>query len=214
MSPGKREGVINVMLVDDHQLVRRGFRRLLEDEPGIAVVGEAGDGQEAIDLAAGMRPDVVVMDYSLPTMNGADATRRILASVPETAVLILSMHEEAACVRSCLDAGASGYLLKNAMDLELVQAVKTVAGGGTVLDPRLKDAGGAPERSAAGLSARELQVLQLIVDGKSNRDIALILNISANTVAVHRANVMQALDIHNTAELVVYAIRNRLVTIA
>jgi DNA-binding NarL/FixJ family response regulator len=215
MSPARREGVIAVMLVDDHQLVRRGFRRLLEDEPGIAVVGEAGDGQEAIDLAASVRPDVVVMDYALPTMNGAAAARRILATVPGTAVLILSMHEEAACVRNCLDAGARGYLLKNAMDLELVQAVRIVAGGGTVLDPRLKDASAAaPESAAPALSARELEVLQLIVDGKSNRDIAVILNISANTVAVHRANVMQALDIHNTAELVVYAIRNRLVTIA
>jgi len=213
MPHARPEGVIAVMLVDDHQLVRRGFRRLLEDEPGIAVVGEAGDGQEAIDLAAGVRPDVVVMDYSLPTMNGADATRQILASLPGTAVLILSMHEEAACVRSCLDAGARGYLLKNAMDLELVQAVKSVAGGGTVLDPRLNEGRATPEGAASALTARELEVLQLIVDGKSNRDIAVILNISANTVAVHRANVMQALDIHNTAELVVYAIRNRLVNI-
>jgi len=213
MPHARPEGVIAVMLVDDHQLVRRGFRRLLEDEPGIAVVGEAGDGQEAIDLAAGVRPDVVVMDYSLPTMNGADATRQILASLPGTAVLILSMHEEAACVRSCLDAGARGYLLKNAMDLELVQAVKSVAGGGTVLDPRLNEGRATPEDAASALTARELEVLQLIVDGKSNRGIAVILNISANTVAVHRANVMQALDIHNTAELVVYAIRNRLVNI-
>ena len=213
MPPARREGTIAVMLVDDHLLVRRGFRRLLEDEPGIAVVAEAGDGLEAVDLAASVRPDVVVMDYALPSMNGAAAARRIVASVPGTAVLILSMHEEAACVRSCLDAGARGYLLKNAMDLELVQAVRTVAAGGTVLDPRLKDAGAAPEGPALALSSRELEVLQLIVAGKSNRDIAVILNISANTVSVHRANIMQALDIHNTAELVVYAIRNGLVTI-
>jgi DNA-binding NarL/FixJ family response regulator len=214
MRRAKPEAAIAVMLVDDHLLVRRGFRRLLEDEPGIAVVAEAGDGQEAIDIAAAVRPDVVVMDYALPTMNGAAAARRILASVPETAVLILSMHEEAACVRNCLNAGARGYLLKNAMHLELVEAVKTVAGGGTVLDSQLKDAGAPPEGAASALSSRELEVLQLIVDGKSNRDIAVILNISANTVGVHRANIMQALDIHNTAELVVYAIRNRLVTIA
>jgi DNA-binding NarL/FixJ family response regulator len=214
MRRAKPEAAIAVMLVDDHLLVRRGFRRLLEDEPGIAVVAEAGDGQEAIDIAAAVRPDVVVMDYALPTMNGAAAARRILASVPETAVLILSMHEEAACVRNCLNAGARGYLLKNAMHLELVEAVKTLAGGGTVLDSQLKDAGAPPEGAASALSSRELEVLQLIVDGKSNRDIAVILNISANTVGVHRANIMQALDIHNTAELVVYAIRNRLVTIA
>jgi DNA-binding NarL/FixJ family response regulator len=201
------------MLVDDHLLVRRGFRRMLEDEAGIAVVAEAGDGQEAIDLAASVRPDVVVMDYALPTMNGAAAARRILASVPGTAVLILSMHTEAACVRNCLNAGARGYLLKNAMDLELVEAVKTVARGGMVLDPRLEESGVAPENLPRPLSARELEVLQLIVDGKSNKEIAVVLNISANTVSVHRANIMQALEIHNTAELVVYAIRNRLVTI-
>jgi DNA-binding NarL/FixJ family response regulator len=201
------------MLVDDHLLVRRGFRRMLEDEEDIVVVAEAGDGQEAIDLATTVRPDVVVMDYALPTMNGAAATCRILESVPETAVLILSMHEEATCVRSCLDAGARGYLLKNAMDLELVEAVRTVARGGRVLDPRLEQAGSSAD-AGRSLSSRELEILQLIVDGKSNKDIAVILNISANTVSVHRSNIMQALDIHNTAELVVYAIRNRLVNIS
>jgi DNA-binding NarL/FixJ family response regulator len=146
-------------------------------------------------------------------MNGASAARKILASVPETAVLILSMHSEATCVRSCLDAGARGYLLKNAMDLELVEAVKRVASGDTVLDPRLDLTGAAPGDASRALSGRELEVLQLIVNGKSNKDIAAILNISANTVAVHRANIMQALDIHNTAELVVYAIRNGLVSL-
>lgn len=213
MQRPKREGPITVMLVDDHLLVRRGFRRMLEDDPEIVVVAEAGDGPEAVDLAARNRPDVVVMDFALPTMNGATAARKIAASVPEAAVLILSMHPEAACVRNCLEAGARGYLLKNAMDLELVQAVKTVAAGGTVLDPRLALKPGADDHPGASLSARELEVLQLIVNGKSNKDIAVILEISANTVAVHRANIMQALEIHNTAELVVYAIRKGLVTI-
>ena len=183
-------------------------------QPWVEVVGEAEDGHQAVALAAELHPRVVVMDFAMPSMNGAVAARQILKTAPETAILILSMHEEAACVRSCLDAGARGYLLKNAMDLELVEAVKTVAGGGTVLDPRLNEGRAAPEGAAPALSARELEVLQLIVDGKSNREIAVILHISANTVAVHRANLMQALDIHNTAELVVYAIRNRLVTIA
>jgi DNA-binding NarL/FixJ family response regulator len=214
MSQPKPDNPIRVLLVDDHMLVRRGFRRMLEDEPGIAVIGEAGDGQEAIDIALRERPDVIVMDFALPSMNGALATRKLSTSLPETAVLILSMHPEPAYVRSCLDAGARGYLLKNAMDLELVQAVKTLAAGGNVLDPRLaldiqKSTPGPPE-----LSPRELEVLQLIVNGKSNKDIAAILNLSANTVAVHRANIMQTLDIHNTAELVVYAIRNGLVSIA
>jgi DNA-binding NarL/FixJ family response regulator len=214
MPAPKREGPITVMLVDDHLLVRRGFRRMLEDDPEIVVVAEAGDGPEAVDLAARVRPDVVVMDFALPTMNGATAARKIAAGVPEAAILMLSMHSEAGCVRNCLDAGARGYLLKNAMDLELVQAVKTVAAGGTVLDPRLALKPGPDSQPEASLSARELEVLQLIVNGKSNRDIALILEISANTVAVHRANIMQALDIHNTAELVVCAIRKGLVTIS
>lgn len=207
------ERTIGVMLVDDHLLVRRGFRRMLEDDPGIRVVAEAGDGQEAVEIAARKRPDVVVMDFALPSMNGAVATRRILEKLPETAVLILSMHSEAAYVRNCLEAGARGYLLKNAMDLELVEAVKSVAAGKRVLDPRLalpaEEAAPAPK-----LSARELEVLQLIVHGKSNRDIAVMLNLSVNTVSVHRANIMNTLDIHNTAELVVYAIRNGLVSIA
>ncbi len=214
MQPSRRNRPIAVLLVDDHLLVRRGFRRLLEDDSEISVVGEAGDGQEAVDLAARVRPDVVVMDFALPTMNGATAARKIAAILPQTATLILSMHSEAACVRNCLDAGARGYLLKNAMDLELVDAVKKVAAGETVLDPRLALKSRPDGDRAASLSARELEVLQLIVNGKSNKDIAAILEISANTVAVHRANIMEALDIHNTAELVVYAIRTGLVTIA
>src|SRR5690242_19624478 len=121
---------ISVILVDDHLLVRRGFRRMLEDDPAIEVIGEAGDDQEAVELAAKLHPAVVVMDFALPSMNGAVATQRIVASSPETAVLILSMHSEPVYVRNCLDAGARGYLLKNAMDLELVAAVKDLASGG------------------------------------------------------------------------------------
>ena len=214
MPQAKPEGPIRVLLVDDHLLVRRGFRRMLEDDPAIVVIAEAGDGAEAVDLAQRERPDVVVMDFALPSMNGATAARRIAASVPEAAILILSMHSEAGCVRTCLDAGARGYLLKNAMDLELVEAVKTVAAGGRVLDPRLGLDPSDSDRRGAALSAREMEVLQLIVHGKSNKDIAAILQISVNTVAVHRAKIMQVLDIHNTAELVVYAIRNGLVSIA
>jgi len=207
------DAVITVLLVDDHGLVRRGFRRMLEDEPGIQVVGEASDGNDAVEAAARLHPAVVVMDFALPSMNGAVATRCILKARPETAVLILSMHSEPTYVRTCLDAGARGYLLKNAMDLELVDAVKRVAAGERVLDQRL---GSLAEREedAPSLTTRELEVLQLIVLGKSNKEIAGVLGLSANTVAVHRANIMQALDIHNTAELVVYAIRKGLVSIA
>jgi DNA-binding NarL/FixJ family response regulator len=201
------------LLVDDHALVRRGFRRMLEDDAEIEVLGEASDGHDAVEAAARLHPAVVVMDFALPSMNGAVATRLILKDSPQTAVLMLSMHSEASFVRTCLEAGARGYLLKNAMDLELVAAVKQVAGGARVLDPRL---GAVAESSSAApaLSTRELEVLQLIVNGKSNKDIATVLGLSANTVAVHRANIMQTLGIHNTAELVVYAIREGLVSIA
>ena len=204
---------ITVLLVDDHSLVRRGFRRMLEDDPQIRVIAEASDGHDAVDAAGKLRPVVVVMDFALPSMNGAVATRHILKSSPETAVLILSMHSEPSCVRTCLDAGARGYLLKNAMDLELVEAVKRVAAGERVLDPRL-GAIGEVSKDRPVLTTRELEVLQLIVNGKSNREIAAVLGLSANTVAVHRANIMQTLGIHNTAELVVYAIREGLVSIA
>ncbi len=199
---------IRVMLVDDHHLVRRGFRRMLEDEEDIEVVGEASNGQEAVDRFQEFNPDVVVMDFALPGLNGAAAARQILKSAPQASIMILSMHSEPNYVRTCLDAGARGYLLKNAVDLELIEAVRRIAAGEQVLDsrlPRLPDASATP-----GLTPRELEVLQLIVNGKSNRDIAQILGLSANTIAVHRANMMQTLGIHNTADLVVYAIRNGL----
>ena len=210
----KCEASISVLLVDDHGLVRRGFRRMLEDDPTIRVIGEAEDGHEAVAMAARLRPKVVVMDFALPSMNGAVAARQILRNAPETAILILSMHSEPSYVRTCLDAGTRGYLLKNAMDLEMVGAVKQVAAGKQVLDPRL---GAIDNKRGAGepqLTTRELEVLQLIVHGKSNKEIAVVLTLSANTVAVHRANIMQTLDIHNTAELVVHAIRRGLVSIA
>ncbi len=207
------ETPIPVLLVDDHSLVRHGFRRMLEDDPGIKVVGEASDGHDAVQAAAALHPAVVVMDFALPSMNGAVATRQILSQNPKTAVLILSMHSEATYVRTCLEAGARGYLLKNAVDLELVQAVKQVAAGACVLDPRLGSLA-EPEGGRPSLTTRELEILQFIVHGKSNKEIATVLGISANTVSVHRANIMQTLGIHNTAELVVYAIRKGLVSIA
>jgi len=207
------ERSITVLLADDHSLVRRGFRRMLEDDPEIAVVGEAGDGQQAVDLALQLRPRIVVMDFALPAVNGAMATRQILRTAPETAVLMLSMHSEMSYVRASFEAGARGYLLKNAMDLELVDAVKEVAAGRQVLDPRLGTVEELGSRPRAQLTAREVEVLQLIAQGKSNKEIAALLRLSVNTVAVHRANLMQTLGIHNTAELVLYAIRQGLVSI-
>jgi DNA-binding NarL/FixJ family response regulator len=204
-------GRITVLLVDDHALVRRGFRRIIEDEQHISVIGEANDGDEAIRMARELRPQVIVMDCALPGTNGLEATRRILAIAPETAVLMLSMHSEETWVRQALAAGARGYILKNILDMELVSAIERVAAGQTVIAPQVS----APETLKGernkGLSLREMEILQLIVDGQSNKEIATQLCLSANTVSVHRANIMEALGIHKTAELVVYAIRNGLV---
>jgi DNA-binding NarL/FixJ family response regulator len=199
---------ITVLLAEDHNLVRKGFRRMIEDDPSLCVVGEAATGNEAVRMAIELKPRVVVMDYALPEFNGAEAARRILNHLPETCILMLSMHAEPAYVRNALDAGARGYILKNALDLDLADAVRRVASGVPVIDPALagKDPG-----SIAKLTPREREVLQLIVEGKSNKEIASVLNLSVNTVAVHRANIMSELRIHNTAELVVYAIRNGLV---
>jgi DNA-binding NarL/FixJ family response regulator len=204
---------ISVLLVDDHSLVRRGFRRMLEDEEDISVVGEASDGEEAVKLAKSLKPQVIVMDCALPGINGLQATRKILQTLPETLVLMLSMHTEETWVRQAIDAGARGYVLKNAMDLELSSAIRRLVKGETVLDGQLSKQQGLKGERNAGLTPRELQILQLICDGKSNKEIANQLELSANTVAVHRANIMDALGIHKTAELVVYAIRNGLVNV-
>jgi DNA-binding NarL/FixJ family response regulator len=204
---------IAVLLVDDHALVRRGFRRLLEDESDIDVRGEASDGEEAVRLAKTLRPNVVVMDCALPGVNGLIATRRILEENKNVAVLMLSMHSENTWVRQALEAGARGYVLKNAVDLELVTAIRRVAAGEVVLDPQIDRLVALKGERETGLTSRELEILQLIVDGKSNKEIASQLNLSANTVAVHRANIMDALGIHKTAELVVFAIRNGLVNV-
>jgi len=204
---------LTVLLVDDHALVRRGFRRILEDDPEIEVVGEASDGEEAVRLAAKERPQVIVMDCAMPGMNGLEATRRILEARPDAAILMLSMHSEDTLVRQALDAGARGYILKNAVDLDLANAVKRVAKGEKVLDPQVAHPTALKGEREGGLTPRELEVLQRIVAGKSNKEIAAELNLSANTVSVHRANIMDALGIHKTAELVVYAIRNGLVNL-
>jgi DNA-binding NarL/FixJ family response regulator len=204
---------ISVLLVDDHSLVRRGFRRILEDAPDIEVVGEASDGIEAVKLAVQLRPRLIVMDCALPGMSGLDATRRILTKLPETAILMLSMHSEETWVHQAMDAGARGYILKSAVDLELVTAIRRVAEGEVVLDPQISRATTLKGERNSGLTVRELEVLKLIVAGKSNKEIASDLDLSANTVAVHRANIMDALGIHKTADLVVYAIRSGLVNI-
>ena len=201
---------ITVLLVDDHALVRRGFRRLLEDDSDILVVGEGSNGDEAIRLMTELQPQVIVMDAAMPGTSGLAATRTIMKSTPAARILMLSMHAEETLVRQAMSAGARGYILKNALDLDLAAAVKRVAAGETVLDPAL-----VPPASLSGerkrLTPRELEVLQLICDGLSNKEIAEKLELSANTVAVHRANIMNTLGVHKTAELVVYALQNGLV---
>lgn len=202
---------ISVLLVDDHALVRRGFRHILEDDPYLRVVGEASDGIEAIEMSQKLHPRVVVMDLSMPKLNGVQATKEILKHCQGTSVLVLSMHADESYVRNALDAGARGYLLKNAIDVDLVGAIKAVAEGRRYLGSGVNYSAGQSDDELDKLTAREKQVLQLIAQGKSNKEIAAILDLSVNTVSVHRANLMEKTNIHRTAELVLFAIRKGLV---
>jgi DNA-binding NarL/FixJ family response regulator len=204
---------ITVLLVDDHALVRKGFRRLVEDDPDIRIVGEASNGREAVELSQELNPQVIVMDMAMPEMDGIQATREILKRSPKSVVLLLSMYSQENYVRNAFDAGALGYVLKNASDIDLASAIKDVAAGKRVLDPGLVAAEREPEDAFGKLTPREKQILQLIAEGNSNKEIAALLSLSVNTVAVHRANLMDALGVHRTAELVVFAIRKGLVTL-
>jgi len=213
MSDKPMSDKITVLLVDDHALVRRGFRRMLDDDHTLEVVGEAGNGAEAVKLAEKLHPQVVVMDCQMPELNGLEATKKIMLSLPETAILMLSMHSEDTLVRQALDAGARDYGLNDANDLDLAKAIKGGAAGKSVLDPQLHRTQALKGERESALTTRELEVLQHIVSGKSNKEIATELDLSANTISVHRANIMDRLGIHKTAELVVYAIRNGLVNL-
>ena len=202
---------ISVLLVDDHSLVRKGFRRILDDDPEIRVIGEAADGTEAVKLAQELKPRVIVMDMAMPGLNGMQASIEILKVLPNTAILMLSMYSEENYVRNALEAGAKGYILKNAMDIDLAAAIKQVAAGQRVIAPGLLSSTPEPDPDDGKLTNREKQILQLIAEGKSNKEIAALLELSVNTVSVHRANLMEALGIHRTAELVLYAVRKGLV---
>jgi DNA-binding NarL/FixJ family response regulator len=211
--------MIRVLLADDHALVRHGFRRILEDDPGITVVGEASGGAEAIEMERELSPDVIVMDLAMPEVNGLHAAIEMLRRRRDNRILILSMHNDEQYVRNALDAGVKGYILKNALETDLTRAVRTLAGGGEFLSPELsglamrrlrrdEDANASP---LSRLSAREIQVVRLIALGKSNKEVATILGLSANTVAVHRTNVMTTLGLHKAAELVLFAVKHGLV---
>jgi len=203
---------IRVALADDQGLVRAGFRLIIQTQLEMEVVGEAGDGLEAVRLAGELKPRVVVMDFTMPGIDGSQAAREIRAKRPETAVLMLSMHSGENYVRHALDAGAAGYLLKNAVDVDLPEAIRAVARGEQYLSASLAEQTKDADDGYARLTARERQGLQLIAQGKSNKDIAALLNLSINTVAVHRANLMDTLSIHKAAELVLFAVRKGLVT--
>jgi len=212
---------IRVLLADDHALVRQGFRRILEDETDIVVVGEAGGGKEAIELDEQLDPDVVVLDLNMPEINGLHAAIEILRHHPQRRILMLSMYSEVQYVRNAFDAGVKGYILKNALETDLIRAVRAVAAGAPFLSPELSDAMAAKGTPGTGdkaddpfdrLSAREIQVLRLVAMGRTNKEIAAILGVSANTVAVHRTNLMATLDTHKAAELVLIAVRKGLVS--
>ena len=212
---------VRVLLAEDHTLVRQGFRRILEDDPSVMVVGEARTGLEAIELCKSLKPEVVVMDLSMPELGGLEATAEILKGDQEVKILILSMYSNEAYIRKAFELGAKGYMLKNALDLDLNRAVKALAEGEAYFSPAISHivlesmkAGSfseAPQEPYERLTLREKEVLQLIAEGKSNKEIAVLLNISVNTVAVHRARIMDTLGFHRTAELVLFAVKKGLV---
>lgn len=202
---------ITVLLVDDHALVRRGFRRLLEDDEEITVVGEAENGSRAVQMVRELNPKVVLMDCTMPEGDGVSATKQIAESNPETSIVMLSMHSEHSWVQRAIDAGARGYILKKAVDLDLVPAIKRVLAGELVLDQEISSPPKLKPGQSFGLTPRELQVLKLIVQGKSAKDIADLLGISVNTVSAHRTRIGRTLKCRNNAELAAFATRNGLV---
>jgi DNA-binding NarL/FixJ family response regulator len=206
---------IKVVLADDHRLVRLGFRRLLEDEPGIEVIGEASNGSEAIELIEKLSPDVAVVDMAMPDLDGLQVIHEVARRAPTTRVLVLSMYGELNYIRNAVKAGACGYVVKNAVDVNLVAAVKAVAEGKQFFSEPISEKdfeGREPEDPLDRLTQRERQILQLIAKARSNKEIANILNISVNTVNVHRTNLMNSLNLHSTAELVLFAVKKGLVT--
>jgi DNA-binding NarL/FixJ family response regulator len=210
---------LRILVVDDHAVVRRGVRSLLESHDGWDVCGEATTGRDAVELSRRLRPDVVVMDLSLPELNGLDATRQILKDAPETEVLVLTMHQSEELARDVLQAGARGYVLKSDADENLIAAVEnlqqhkpflTPTVTEFVLDGYIRD--GADQDAARGaVTAREREIIQLIAEGKSNKNAASALSISVKTIEAHRANIMRKLHLHSVSDLVRYAIRNKIV---
>jgi two-component system response regulator NreC len=208
--------MIRVLLADDHAMVRKGFRLILEAQPDMEIAGEAGNGRDAVELAEKLHPDVVVMDVAMPELNGIEATRRLAASSPHTRVLALSMHKDSVYVREILRAGARGYLLKDSIDTDLISAVRAVAKWDGYISPGVSDAVLSDYRRHVTdpldlLTSREREVLQMIAESKTNKEIAVALNLSVYTVEAHRGKIMEKLNLHSTGELVRFAVRHGLV---
>jgi two-component system response regulator NreC len=207
---------IRILLADDHAVVRQGFKMILDAQPDMEIVGEAANGREAVELAEQLRPDVVVMDVAMPELNGIEATRRIASSVPHARVVALSMHKDSVYVREILRAGARGYLLKDSGAADLVAAIHAVASGESYLSPAVSNAVLDDYRRLATnpidlLTSREREVLQLLAESKTNKEIAGVLNLSVYTVEAHRGRIMEKLNLHSIGELVLFAVRNGLV---
>ncbi len=208
--------MIRILLADDHILVRQGFKLILSEQPDMEIVGEAANGREAVQQAEKLQPDIVIMDVTMPELNGIEATRRITAAAPRSRVLALSMHKDAVYVREILRAGARGYLLKDSADADLIAAVRAVAKGEGYLSPAISDAVLTDYRKHVTdpldlLTTREREVLQMIAEGKTNKEIATSLNLSVYTVEAHRGRVMEKLNLHSTGELVRFALRSGLI---
>jgi len=213
---------IRILLADDHNVMRRGLRLLLESQPEFQVVAEAADGRQAVEQAEATGPDVVVLDIAMPNLSGVEAAQRILASLPSTAVIILSMHSDEGYVLRALKSGAKGYLLKDSAEADLIEAIKTVTTGKTFFSPEISKmlvedyireirARGV-EDSYELLTAREREILELIAQGRSNKEIASSLNLSLYTVETHRRNLQDKLNLHSLAELILYAVRKRVIS--
>jgi DNA-binding NarL/FixJ family response regulator len=212
---------LRLLLADDHTVVRQGLRKVLEQRPDWEVVAEAGNGRDAVRLAEAHQPDVAVLDVAMPLLNGIEATRQIARRVPATRILELSMHADEAYVTQILEAGAKGYLLKDSADVDLVEAVQAVSQGRSFFSPaiarRMSDnyqrqpgEGGLTDRYVL-LSEREREIFQLVAEAMTNKEIAAMLNVSPTTVETHRARIMEKLDVHSAAEIVLYAVRRGIV---
>jgi two-component system response regulator NreC len=213
---------IRILLADDHTVMRNGLRLLLERQPNLQVVGEAADGREAVDLADSEKPDVVVMDIAMPHLNGVEAARQITTRSPQTAIAILSMHSDESYVIRSLKAGARAYLLKDSAEADLIAAIQAIMKGQSFFSPavrkilkedymrQLEEMGA--EDSYELLTTREREVLQLVAEGKSNKEVANLLNLSLYTVETHRTHILQKLNLHSVPELILYAVRKGIIS--